>query len=401
MMINMEEKTCVKVVLIGVGGYGKFYLREMEKRTQDPSVILEGVCDVMPDVEKQNPFLLEHGIPVYREIEQFYEEHDADLAVISTPIPLHFEQVVKCLKHGSDVLIEKPLCSSVEEALEMAQIEKETGHFVAVGYQMNYSPVTRELKNRILNGEFGNPVVLKTIHGFKRGKAYYHRNNWAGKRTLHGHLVNDSPVNNSNAHQFQNMLFLLGDQMDHSAAVTEVKAELYRTDPEVENFDTAALCVRTASGVPVWYYTTHNCLHEELGPVSEFHFEKAVIRLNPERIDHEHGNYQICWKDGRIEEAGAMPESGESFKLDEAITCAKKNQNGEKQHPVCTIQAALSHLETVRRLSELEICDIDRDMVEEEHINGVIYYHVKNIEKVFSDCFDQGKYPSQVMSGWK
>lgn len=37
----MEEKTCVKVVLIGVGGYGKFYLREMEKRTQDPSVILE------------------------------------------------------------------------------------------------------------------------------------------------------------------------------------------------------------------------------------------------------------------------------------------------------------------------------------------------------------------------
>ena len=142
-------------------------------------------------------------------------------------------------------------------------------------------------------------------------------------------------------------------------------------------------------------------IHEELGPVSEFHFEKAVIRLNPERIDHEHGNYQICWKDGRIEETGAMPEPGESFKLDEAITCAKKNQNGGKQHPVCTIQAALSHLETVRCLSELEISDIDRDMVEEEHINGVIYYHVKNIEKVFSDCFDQEKYPSQVMSGWK
>ena len=38
--------------MIGVGGYGKFYLREMEKRTQDPSVILEGVCDVMPEVEK-------------------------------------------------------------------------------------------------------------------------------------------------------------------------------------------------------------------------------------------------------------------------------------------------------------------------------------------------------------
>ena len=90
MMIDMEEKTCVKVVLIGVGGYGKFYLREMEKRTQEPSVIWEGVCDVIPDGEMQNPFLLEHGIPVYREIEQFYEEHDADLAVISTPIPLHF-----------------------------------------------------------------------------------------------------------------------------------------------------------------------------------------------------------------------------------------------------------------------------------------------------------------------
>lgn len=173
-----------------------------------------------------------------------------------------------------------------------------------------------------------NPVVLKTIHGFKRGKAYYHRNNWAGKRTLHGHLVNDSPVNNSMPPVPEYALFA-GRSDGSFLAMTEVKAELYRTDPEVENFDTAALCVRTASGVPVWYYTTHNCLHEELGPVSEFHFEKAVIRLNPERIDHEHGNYQICWKDGRIEETGAMPEPGESFKLDEAITCAKRTRMEE------------------------------------------------------------------------
>ena len=39
--------------MIGVGGYGKFYLREMEKKDQgsvsDPG---GGVCDVMPDVEK-------------------------------------------------------------------------------------------------------------------------------------------------------------------------------------------------------------------------------------------------------------------------------------------------------------------------------------------------------------
>ena len=58
-------------------------------------------------------------------------------------------------------------------------------------------------------------------------------------------------------------------------------------------------------------------------------------------------------------------------------------------------------MNTCKAQAEMEICDIDRDMVEEEHINGVIYYHVKNIEKVFSDCFDQEKYPSQVMSGWK
>ena len=85
--------------------------------------------------KKQNPFLLEHGIPVYREIEQFYEEHDADLAVISTPIPLHFEQVVKCLKHGSDVLIENRCAAVLKKHWRWHTDREGNWSFVAVGYQ--------------------------------------------------------------------------------------------------------------------------------------------------------------------------------------------------------------------------------------------------------------------------
>lgn len=129
------EQAVVKILLLGICGYGSNYIKEISER-DIPGIKIEGICEVVPNAADLYPIIKEQNIPIYQTPEDFYKEHTADLAVVSTPIHLHYSQIVTCLTHGSNVLTEKPVCTSVEGAHKLEQLEKETGKFISVGYQL-------------------------------------------------------------------------------------------------------------------------------------------------------------------------------------------------------------------------------------------------------------------------
>lgn len=120
------EQAVVKILLLGICGYGSNYIKEISER-DIPGIKIEGICEVVPNAADLYPIIKEQNIPIYQTPEDFYKEHTADLAVVSTPIHLHYSQIVTCLTHGSNVLTEKPVCTSVEGARKLEQLEKETG----------------------------------------------------------------------------------------------------------------------------------------------------------------------------------------------------------------------------------------------------------------------------------
>ena len=133
------EQAVVKILLLGICGYGSNYIKEISER-DIPGIKIEGICEVVPNAADLYPIIKEQNIPIYQTPEDFYKEHTADLAVVSTPIHLHYSQIVTCLTHGSNVLTEKPVCTSVEGARKLEQLEKETGKFISVGYQLKTAP---------------------------------------------------------------------------------------------------------------------------------------------------------------------------------------------------------------------------------------------------------------------
>ena len=219
------EQAVVKILLLGICGYGSNYIKEISERNI-PDIKIEGICEVVPNAADLYPIIKEQNIPIYQTPEDFYKEHTADLAVVSTPIHLHYSQIATCLTHGSNVLTEKPVCTSVEGARKLEQLEKETGKFISVGYQLNYSRDVLTLKQDILDGRFGKPIYMKALHAMRRGDKYYARNSWAGRMNVKGCAVNDSPFNNACAHQFQVMTFLLG-----SAWSVRSSCPMYRLNP--------------------------------------------------------------------------------------------------------------------------------------------------------------------------
>ena len=233
----------IKILLTGIGGYGGNYLKELlfETEKKAPEAVLEGIADPFAANSPYYEEIQKRSIPVYDTPEQFYAEHQADLAVISSPIHLHYGQIMTCLDH-SCVLSEKPLCADVGQAAEIIRKEQETKQFVGVGYQLSFSRDVLALKRDILSGKFGKPLFMKALHAMRRGSVYYARNGWAGCITKNGYPVYDSPVNNACAHQLHNMLYLLG-QDGKAAAPVSVQAVLWKAKPEIENFDAAALRV--------------------------------------------------------------------------------------------------------------------------------------------------------------
>ncbi|MDD3953215.1 MAG: Gfo/Idh/MocA family oxidoreductase [Lentisphaeria bacterium] len=268
----------VSIVLVGIGGYGGTYCHLLLNDKQSRGKIV-GVVD--PFAEKAQFFseLKKRKIPFYDTLAEFYTQHTADLAILSTPISLHSRQTCEALEHGSHVLCEKPLCAHPAEAAAMLAAQRKSGLLVAIGYQWSFCSAIQSLKADILDGRLGRPVQFKTLVLWPRTDTYYARNNWAGAmKNADGDWVYDSPANNACAHYLHNMLYLAGSSPEKSVLPVRMQAELYRANP-ISNYDTAAFRITTQDGPEILFYTTH-ASSRTLGPIFKYTFEEATVEFS-------------------------------------------------------------------------------------------------------------------------
>ena len=383
-------KQMVRVLLLGVCGYGSNYIKEISER-DIPGVRIEGICEVVPNVADLYPIIREQNIPIYKSPEEFYREHQADLAVVSTPIHLHYQQIVTCLQNGSNVLTEKPVCTSVQGARKLEELERQTGKFISVGYQLNYSRDVLALKQDILSGKFGKPVSMKALHAMRRGDKYYARNGWAGRIAVNNCAVNDSPFNNACAHQFQIMTFLLGDRMDRAMELARVEAEPYKANRHVENFDAIAIHAETVNRVPVWYFTAHALQEKKLGPVAEYRFEKGTVYFGRDYGSGPKAEYVYEGDDGTVTDYGKIAKGERLQKFYDAIQAVRTGAR-----PVCTVQCAIPHLEAVEQIARIPIVQVPETWMQDLHEEDDTFHTIKDLQKTFTWCYTHQEMPSSV-----
>jgi predicted dehydrogenase len=318
----------VSVVLVGIGGMGGVYLSALLQNKENRNYRLAGAVDPEPGKSRQLAELRALDIPVFGRLEEFYDRHRADLAVIASPIHFHCEQTCLALSRGSRVLCEKPAAGTVQEVLRMREAERKSGTWVAVGFQWSFSPAIQALKNDIRNGMYGRPRRLKCLYLWPRSESYYKRNDWAGKlRDSEERWILDSPVNNAMAHDLHNMFYVLGRERETAARPVQIEAELYRAY-EIENFDTAALRLLTADGVEMLFYVSHAAAVDR-GPVLSYEFERGEIRMSGRDTD-----IKGFFPGG--EKGYGSPDGEPMRKLWEAIDSA----NG-RNRPACGLEASL------------------------------------------------------------
>jgi predicted dehydrogenase len=191
----------LRIALVGIGGYGASYVSELLKAGPEREVMIAGAIDPAPERCPMIDVLREDGVPVFADLEAFYQNEQADLVVISAPIQQHAPLTCMALAHGAHVLCEKPLAGSLADVERMIAARNASGKQVAIGFQWSFSQAILSIKRDILAGRFGKPLDGKALVLWPRGLSYYQRNRWAGRiRADDGSLVLDSPVNNATAH---------------------------------------------------------------------------------------------------------------------------------------------------------------------------------------------------------
>lgn len=183
-------------------------------------------------------FAAQYGTTFYAEIKDLVKREKIDLVIVCTPHPFHLHPVLEAAKAGANILVEKPLASTLEDADKIIEACKKAGVKLGVISQRRwYAPVKR-VKEAIEAGKIGKPV-FGTINMLGwRDKNYYDADEWRGTWKMEGGgvLVNQAP------HQLDILLWFLGE-------IDEVFG-LWKNlnHPYIEVEDTAVAIVKFKNG---------------------------------------------------------------------------------------------------------------------------------------------------------
>lgn len=107
-----------------------------------------------------------------------------DIVVVSTTNNLLLPIASCALLNGKHVLIEKPMCRNLNEALELYSIAKKSGKSLKIGFNHRYHPGIRKAYAMFKNGDIGELMYMLARYGHG-GRPGYDKE-WRGDQELAG-----------------------------------------------------------------------------------------------------------------------------------------------------------------------------------------------------------------------
>jgi predicted dehydrogenase len=158
----MTYQRPLRLGMVG-GGQGAYIgnIHRLASRLDGAWTLVAGAFDVDPD--KGRDFALSQGIDADRSYGSYLELIEGeknradrvDAVAICTPNFTHYPIAKALIEAGFDVICEKPLTATLEDAIALEALTQNSGRFVGVTYTYSGYPMVHEARVRIANGEIG------------------------------------------------------------------------------------------------------------------------------------------------------------------------------------------------------------------------------------------------------
>ncbi|MET4157173.1 putative dehydrogenase [Agromyces sp. PvR057] len=191
-----------RYALVGTGSRAGMYIAAMSGTAFGAEHVAEVAdlvawCDVNPgrlDVYEREVVESGHPAPVrypVDDLERMIVEERIDRVVITTPDFTHAEYVVRALRAGADVVVEKPLTIDAESVRRIGEAIAETGREVITTFNYRYSPRNSTLRQVIADGRIGRVTsvhfewALDTVHGADYFRRWHRQKQNSGGLFIH------------------------------------------------------------------------------------------------------------------------------------------------------------------------------------------------------------------------
>jgi UDP-N-acetyl-2-amino-2-deoxyglucuronate dehydrogenase len=223
----------LKTALVGVGKVTDMHARALVNLKESH---FSAVCS--GSTEKSISYAARYGVKAYTDVAEMVSKEKIDMVIICTPHPNHKEPTIAALEAGANVLIEKPLASSLEDCDDMIEASRRCDKQIGVVCQRRWYPPAMRVKEALDSGKIGLPVFGTVNMLGWRDREYYDSDPWRGtwKGEGGGVLVNQAP------HQLDMIQWFMGE-------IDELYGQWSNLNhPYIEVEDTANAILKFKSG---------------------------------------------------------------------------------------------------------------------------------------------------------
>lgn len=154
--------------IIGTGWIAESYAECIK---QLPGIKIAAAADLIPG--KAEAFFKRYGIEGVR----LYPNHKAlleaeknlDAVCVCTYNTQHAVCAIDALNKGINVILEKPMTVTLDEAADIVRAEKKSGKILSIGFQPRMDENMKMIKKIVGSGELGKVYYIQTGGGRRRG----------------------------------------------------------------------------------------------------------------------------------------------------------------------------------------------------------------------------------------
>lgn len=235
---DAEPKT-LRAGFIGGGFMGEVHSRA----ARAAGATLVGVASSTPESAQRASDRL--GIPrAYACIEELLTDVSVDIVHVCTPNTTHARLATAVLEAGKHVICEKPLATSVDDAVALTTLAGGSGLTAAVPFIYRFYPMVREARARVRNGQVGRVLTIQGMY----------LQDWLLSSEDHDWRVDEQLGGPSRAfadigsHLCDLIEFVLDDRISRLTAVTRTAFGQRGNNKNVKTEDIASLLFETSFG---------------------------------------------------------------------------------------------------------------------------------------------------------
>lgn len=235
------------------------------------------LCDIDREQmeDKILKFNLDEEIPQYTDYMIMLEEQKPDLVAIATESGKHAQIALDCIEAGCNVIIEKPIALSLEDADLIIEKAKEKGVKVCACHQNRFNKSIQKIREAVEKKRFGK-LLYGTAHiRWARDHEYYDRAKWRGTWEQDGGALMNQCI-----HDIDLLRWMMGDEIEEVVGMTDRLKHDY-----IEAEDLGIALIRFKNGSYGIIEGTTNVYPKNLEETLYIFGEKGTVKAGGEAVN--------------------------------------------------------------------------------------------------------------------